>query len=313
MKLMKKIPGGTLLVPMMISALIHTFFPDLFKIGGVTESFFGPSSLGFILGATIFISGCTVKLSSIKSVVKIYGLLILVRTAVTALFAILFFKFFGMQGVLGISLIGFICTLTSLNPSLFLAIMEDCGDEVDMSAFGFISLFATPAIAMLIFGLSQPTSVDYMSIVSLVIPLVLGVAIGNIDKDLGKFISTGMPFMIFALGWSVGNSIDLFEAVKAGFSGVIMAVVYYILIFLPMLFVERKVLKRDGVSAGGLSTIAGLSASIPMIMAANDPSLTVYAPRAAAIVTFGVIISSFVSPFLCNKLYTGEKQKEENK
>jgi len=54
-----------------------------------------------------------------------------------------------MQGVLGISLIGFICTLTSLNPSLFLAIMEDCGDEVDMSAFGFISLFATPAIAML--------------------------------------------------------------------------------------------------------------------------------------------------------------------
>ena len=72
-------------------------------------------------------------------------------------------------------------------------------------------------------------------------------------------------------------------------------------------------MKRDGVSAGGLSTIAGLSASIPMIMAANDPSLTVYAPRAAAIVTFGVIISSFVSPFLCNKLYTGEKQKEENK
>ena len=92
-----------------------------------------------------------------------------------------------------------------------------------------------------------------------------------------------------------------------------MAVIYYILIFLPMLFVERKVLKRDGVSAGGLSTIAGLSASIPMIMAANDPSLTVYAPRAAAIVTFGVIISSFVSPFLWNKLYTGEKQKEENK
>lgn len=63
-------------MPMMISALIHTFFPDLFNIGGVTESFFGPSSLGFIFGATIFISGCTVKLSSIKSVIKIYGLLI---------------------------------------------------------------------------------------------------------------------------------------------------------------------------------------------------------------------------------------------
>lgn len=40
MKLMKKIPGGTLLVPMMISAIIHTFFPNLFNIGGVTEALF---------------------------------------------------------------------------------------------------------------------------------------------------------------------------------------------------------------------------------------------------------------------------------
>lgn len=258
------------------------------------------------MGATIFISGCTVKLSSIKSVLKIYGVLIFVRTAISAIFAILFYNIFGLDGFLGISLVGFICTITSLNPSLFLAIMEDCGDEVDMSAFGFISLFATPVVAMLIFGLSQPTNIDYMSIVSLIIPLILGVAIGNIDKDLGKFISTGMPFMIFALGWSVGNSINLFEAVKAGFSGIIMAIIYYILIFLPMLFVERKFLKRDGVSAGGLATIAGLSASIPMLMAAENSALYAYAPRAAAIVTFGVIITSFVSPYICNKLY---KQK----
>lgn len=79
MKLMKKIPGGTLLVPMMISAIIHTFFPNLFNIGGVTEALFWTKSLSFILGATIFISGCTVKLSSIKSVLKIYGVLILLE------------------------------------------------------------------------------------------------------------------------------------------------------------------------------------------------------------------------------------------
>lgn len=40
---------------------------------------------------------------------------------------------------------------------------------------------------MLIFGFIQPASVDYMSIVSLVVPLVLGVVIGNIDKELGSF------------------------------------------------------------------------------------------------------------------------------
>ena len=111
-----------------------------------------------------------------------------------------------------------------------------------------------------------------MSIVSLMVPLVLGIVIGNIDKELGSFISTGMPFMIFALGFSVGHGINLLDAVRAGFSGVVIAILYYyILVFVPMFFVERKVFKRSGYSATALSTIAGLSASVPMLMASSDP------------------------------------------
>ena len=142
-----------------------------------------------------------------------------------------------------------------------------------------------------------------MSIVSLVVPLVLGIVIGNIDKELGSFIATGMSFMIFALGFSVGHGINLLDAVGAGFSGVVMAILYYILVFVPMFFVERKVLKREGYSATALSTIAGLSASVPMLMASSDPELMVYVPSAVAIVTFGLVISSIVSPYLSKKLY----------
>ena len=52
--------------------------------------------------------------------------------------------------------------------------------------------------------------------------------------------------MIFALGFSVGHGINLLDAVRAGFSGIVMAILYYILVFVPMFFVERKVLKREG-------------------------------------------------------------------
>lgn len=119
-----------------------------------------------------------------------------------------------------------------------------------------------------------------MSIVSLVVPLVLGIVIGNIDKELGSFILTGMPFMIFALGFSAGHGINLLDSVRAGFSGVVMAILYYILVFVPMFFVERKVFKRAGYSEIALSTIAGLSASVPMLMASNDPKLMTYVPSA---------------------------------
>lgn len=33
----KKVPAGTFLVPMLISAILYTFWPNLFQVGGLTE------------------------------------------------------------------------------------------------------------------------------------------------------------------------------------------------------------------------------------------------------------------------------------
>lgn len=40
LKFMKKIPGGLLLIPMLISALFYTFAPDLLDVGAVSGTFF---------------------------------------------------------------------------------------------------------------------------------------------------------------------------------------------------------------------------------------------------------------------------------
>lgn len=37
----KKVPAGTFLVPMLTSAFIYTFWPNLFQVGGLTEHIFG--------------------------------------------------------------------------------------------------------------------------------------------------------------------------------------------------------------------------------------------------------------------------------
>lgn len=307
MKIMKKFPGGILLVPMFISALLCTFLPNIFKIGGITESFFGSDSLNFILGATIFISGCSLKLSKVTAVLKRYGVLLVLRTLICAVLAVLFYKIFGLNGFLGISFIAFICTITSINPSLFLAIMEDCGDEIDEAAFGLISVFATPVVTMIVFSLTQPASIDFMPIVSMLVPLILGIILGNLDDELSKFLLSGMPFMIFALGWSVGTKINLLEACMASFSGFAMTVLYYLFTAVPLFFIEMKLLKRKGMSSLALSTMAGLSASIPFIIARDNPTMSVYVGNAVAIVTFGVVITSIISPFLAKKLETFQK------
>lgn len=309
MKLMKKIPGGTLLIPMLISALINTFVPNLFHIGGLTEGFFAGGSLNFVLGAAVFMSGCGIKLSLIKNIVKRYGLLLIFRILINTVCGVLFVKIFGLEGFWGLSAIAFICTLTSINPSLFLALSEDMGDETDQLAFGFVSIFALPFIPMFIYGLTMPTQMDFMPIISTLIPLIAGIAIGNLDPDLGKFLSSGMSFMILMLGWSVGAKIHLIEAAKAGIPGLIMLVLFYLLSALPMYGYEHLVQKRDGFSSIAICSAAGLSASVPFLMLDSNPEIAEYASQASAIVALCVIATAIITPLLARQIRPGEKNK----
>lgn len=147
-----------------------------------------------------------------------------------------------------------------------------------------------------------------MPIISTLIPLLIGIILGNLDKELGKFLSSGMPFMIFMLGWSIGASINLIDALSAGLSGALMTIFYYIFTFLPLFFAEKMFMKREGISSVGLSTMAGLSASIPLIVGSNNPDMMQYAPRASAIISFGVVFTALISPALGK--YFANKQKK---
>ena len=71
----KRIPGGLLLVPMMITAVIHTFCPELVKIGGATELLFTNTCTMYVVGLMLFFSGTQCMLSQVKEMVRIGGLL----------------------------------------------------------------------------------------------------------------------------------------------------------------------------------------------------------------------------------------------
>lgn len=57
---MRRIPAGTFLVPMVVSMVIYSFFPNLFDMGGPTEAFFSNSGTNYIVGLLVFASGTTV-------------------------------------------------------------------------------------------------------------------------------------------------------------------------------------------------------------------------------------------------------------
>lgn len=57
---MKRIPAGTIIIPMTIAAIINTIFPDLFKVGGFTESLLTDKSMDFVLALICFVAGIAI-------------------------------------------------------------------------------------------------------------------------------------------------------------------------------------------------------------------------------------------------------------
>ncbi len=103
------------------------------------------------------------------------------------------------------------------------------------------------------------------------------------------------------MGWTFGAGINLISAFKAGFEGIILTVIFYVISFPLIWLFETKVLKEDGIITIGITSIAGLSVSVPTIIAAANPSIAEIASVAVAQIAFGVVLTSIITPILAEK------------
>ena len=65
-----KIPGGLLIVPMLLAAIINTMLPSLFQIGDPTTALFTSKGTMVLIGMILFISGTQLDLSQLLVTLK---------------------------------------------------------------------------------------------------------------------------------------------------------------------------------------------------------------------------------------------------
>lgn len=131
---MRTVPAGTFLVPMLLSALLYTVWPDLLQIGGVTEAFLGGGSMNVIIGLVTFCSGIGIELKSIGQLIKRHGVLLVVKLLLTTGLGLGYVALFGQEGISGISALAFIVTISSVNAALYVSLVNDYGTKVDSAA-----------------------------------------------------------------------------------------------------------------------------------------------------------------------------------
>lgn len=305
-KFMSRIPAGTFLVPMILSAIVYTIWPNLFSnIGGVTDAFLGGNGTSFVVGMLSFVSGMGINFKTIGKLLKHHGVLLLVKFILCVVLGLLYVTFFGQAGIFGISALAFIIALCSINPALYISLSQDFGDEIDVAAFSLIGLFGIPAAPMFIYAISGQGAIDWMPIFSTVLPLILGVVLGNLDKDIPKLFGPAIMVLLPILGWNIGQGMNLIEGVQSGIYGLLLVVVYYFFMS-PVYLTDKVLLKTDGVSGLSMTAVAGVSASFPAIIAQANPDLAPYVTGATTQIVTAAIVTALLTPVIVRKVYNKE-------
>jgi len=262
----------------------------------------GGAGTNGLIGAICFCSGTGIDLRKIGYALKRQGVLLLVKFGIGVVLSLLFISLFGQTGILGINALAFTIVICSINPAVYLSIMQQYGNEQDTAVYGVTGLFSIAAVPMIVYGIASGGAINWMPVISTLVPMLAGVILGNIDSNFKSFFMPALPALTFLMGWNLGYGLNLIEALNSGFGGIILTVLFYI-ISGSLVLVDRVVLRNDGTVGATFMTVAGLSVSTAGILGSIYPDvLEPFVTSAASQVLMAVVVTSIITPFIVAKL-----------
>ena len=216
MRFLKKIPAGMMVVPMLLGAIINTFLPEVTNIGSFTTAVFTSAGANTAIGIQLFCLGTTLRVRDMGGVVKRGGVLLISKFVIGAAIGIVVGKVFGPTGVLGLSSLAIISAVTNSNGSIYLALMNSYGDTVDQAAMPLLAINDGPMLTMIAMGIGGLADIPFMALVAAIGPILVGMILGNIDKDLSDFLAPAGTILLPFVGFCLGAGMNLTNIAKGG-------------------------------------------------------------------------------------------------
>ncbi len=291
-----------MLIPMLLAAIISNFFPNALLIGNPLTALFTSKGTMCIVGIMLVFAGTQAEVSNLLPMLKRGGVLDAVKLLVGTAVGLLIMYIFGKKGILGISSLAWVACITSCNPGVYLALMNSCGDSIDQANFSLLNIIGLPFVPVCILGFAGGNGFDYKSIAATLIPFLVGMLLGCLDKNIRTFAENGNRTMLPFLGFCLGSSINLKLALTSWWQGIILFIVYMAVNWPLLLLIDKKLLKQRGHSSTAICCVAGLALTVPSLICDVDSSYKAYVSSSIAQLSFVVIISAIVTPFLINRI-----------
>lgn len=287
-----------MIVPMFLSAIINTFFPDMLQIGSFTTAVFTSAGTAAVLGVQLVCMGAQLRVKELAEVVKRGGVLLVSKYAIGAILGIIIGKVFGMVGIFGLTTLAVISAITNSNGSMYLALNVEYGDEVDQTAMSLLAINDGPFLTLVTLGASGLAQIPVMSLVAVVVPILFGMLIGNIDKKMSEFLEPGIGLLLPFVGITLGAGIDVKGIVAGGAPGIILGILTVCISGPFVVLCDRVFNKRPGYAGWAVSSTAGNAIAVPAVVASIDPNWASYVTSATTQVAASTVMTAILIPII---------------
>lgn len=295
----EKVPGGMMVVPLLCGAALTTFAPR-------AAPFFGSFTNALYTGALPILAvfyvcmGAQISLAALPQLLKKGGALMATKVALGFIASFVLGHLIGIDPIragwfAGLSTLAVVAAINDTNGGLYMALMERYGQPTDSAAYAVMSLESGPFFTMVSLGVAGLAAFPWQTLVGAILPLAVGMLLGNLDHEMRRFLSQGVSVLIPFFAFAIGCTLDLHRVASAGLLGLALGVVS-VFVSAACLIVADRLIGGDGTAGIAAATTAGNAAAVPMLVATANPRYAAAAAPATVLVASCVIVSSLLVP-----------------
>src|SRR6185436_11631046 len=179
----------------------------------------------------------------------------------------------------GMSVLAVVAALNDTNGGLYMSLMGQFRRNRDVGAYSVMSLESGPFLTMVTLGIAGLSAFPWQALVGAILPLALGMALGNLDPAMRRFLAPAVPALVPFLGLTLGLTINL----TAVWQAVLLA---------------DKLTGGDGIAGLAAATTAGNAAVVPTIVAQANPVYAPAAQSATVLIAASVVVTAILCPII---------------
>jgi len=166
-----------------------------------------------------------------------------------------------------------------------------------VGAYTVMSLESGPFLTMVTLGVAGLAAFPWPTLLGGILPLLVGMALGNLDREMRDFLSRAIPVLIPFFAFALGANLDLAKVWQAGLLGVGMGLAVVVVTGIPLFFADRFT-GGNGVAGVAAASTAGNAVAVPAIIAGANPAYADAAAQATILVAACVVVTAIVVPLV---------------